>query len=669
MSLSYEASNDELLLLDRMNGVSFDNEHDYQMSQLKSLKDRGLSYKKRRMEMRSEFETFLAQSLGQEASKNMSRLMYDPIYEFPRGYDFSGNLNWQMFLESKQYRPDLLDIDEFEVAARWSSLSSSMEVTSSESPQVLEPSSSLSLVEPRNDESPQALINTQVVGSAALEENWSGRIDFAISERSSSQSFDEFGHSGRYYETRRALDAALQDGLEALIKRDQDVATICANLFRDKDGNIVVESHPKFNNSANGTGMIGNFPPISQGKEGVMTKNGEATTLTFDQLRAACQKIDPNWTLLDLGYTDDYLPIIVPYENAKGQPFSAKRDIFAKFTVEEWIAVISTRCHHYCQHFIDLFEQGCNVFKYVFYGDGKYLQPLFLEAFRRAKEFVRANCHELATSVEAVELQVKNAPHWCKVIHPLTQEVRFGMDDGIAFLQDVDVSRSTHFREGDFTHLQFDKGIGQDMLSCLLAILKGNSATALLATILKSDVDEENPKYSRFGIRDRKIQSCLRSYLRTHDKKIFVFVTTQPDDAPTPSTVDELTVHDLARYLNYLRWKDMTAEERREAMMPAHRALSNLREGMTAEERREAMQHLHSVEVQAKKQNTDDAKWTAKFDKLAAFQAVNGNLNVPKGHELYAWTYNQRTAKNNPKSTNKINNEKIGLLDGLGFEW
>ena len=256
---------------------SFDNEHDYQMSQLKSLKDRGLSYKKRRMEMRSEFEAFLAQSLGQEASKNMSRLMYDPIYEFPRGYDFSGNLNWQMFLESKQYRPDLLDIDEFEVAARWSSLSSSMEVTSSESPQVLEPSSSLSLVEPRNDVSPQALIDTQVMGSAALEKDWSGRIDFAISERSSSQSFDEFGHSGRYYETRRALDAALQDGLEALIKRDQDVATICANLFRDKDGNIVVESHPKFNNSANGTGMIGNFPPISQGKEGVMTKNGEAT--------------------------------------------------------------------------------------------------------------------------------------------------------------------------------------------------------------------------------------------------------------------------------------------------------------------------------------------------------------------------------------------------------
>jgi len=77
------------------------------------------------------------------------------------------------------------------------------------------------------------------------------------------------------------------------------------------------------------------------------------------------------------------------------------------------------------------------------------------------------------------------------------------------------------------------------------------------------------------------------------------------------------------------------------------------------------MQHLHSVEVQAKRQNTDDAKWTAKFDKLAAFQAVNGNLNVPKGHELYAWTYDQRTAKKN----HKLSDERIASLDGLGFEW
>jgi len=45
----------------------------------------------------------------------------------------------------------------------------------------------------------------------------------------------------------------------------------------------------------------------------------------------------------------------------------------------------------------------------------------------------------------------------------------------------------------------------------------------------------------------------------------------------------------------------MTPEQRREAMQPAHRALSNLREGMTTEQRREATQHLHSEEVQAKR--------------------------------------------------------------------
>ena len=274
------------------------------------------------------------------------------------------------------------------------------------------------------------------------------------------------------------------------------------------------------------------------------------------------------------------------------------------------------------------------------------------------------------------------------------------MDDGIAFLHDVDVSRSTHFREGDFTHLQFDKGTGHDMLSCLLAILKGNSATALLATILKSDVDEENPKYSRFDIPDRIVLSSLRMYVRRHGKLILDLVRAKPDDAPTPSTVDELTVHDLARYLNYLRWKDMTAEERREAMMPAHRALSNLREdmtaeqlreamqpalnglaeyqsGMTAEERREATQPMRNAQAEnrasisyvvAPRPKLDaslDASWTAKFNKLEAYQAEHGNLSPPVGHELYAWTYTQRTFKKN----HKLSNERIASLDGLGFEW
>jgi hypothetical protein len=48
--------------------------------------------------------------------------------------------------------------------------------------------------------------------------------------------------------------------------------------------------------------------------------------------------------------------------------------------------------------------------------------------------------------------------------------------------------------------------------------------------------------------------------------------------------------------------------------------LAEYQSGRTAEERREAAQNLRSEEVQATKQNTDDAKWTANFNKLAAFQ-------------------------------------------------
>ena len=117
---------------------------------------------------------------------------------------------------------------------------------------------------------------------------------------------------------------------------------------------------------------------------------------------------------------------------------------------------------------------------------------------------------------------------------------------------------------------------------------------------------------------------------------------------------------------------------------------------MTAEERREATQHLRSKEVQDKKQDSmvkhhssktaeqrreamqpalnaprpkNDAKWTANFNKLEAFKTVNGHIDVPKGHELYGWTKNQRSARNNPKSKHKLTEERIALLDGLGFNW
>ena len=98
-------------------------------------------------------------------------------------------------------------------------------------------------------------------------------------------------------------------------------------------------------------------------------------------------------------------------------------------------------------------------------------------------------------------------------------------------------------------------------------------------------------------------------------------------------------------------------------MQPALDGLAEYQSGRTAEQRREATQHLHSVEVQAKKQNTDDAKWTANFNKLAAFQAEHGDLRLPVGHKLYTWTDNQRTRKHN------LSDERIASLDGLGFEW
>jgi len=71
------------------------------------------------------------------------------------------------------------------------------------------------------------------------------------------------------------------------------------------------------------------------------------------------------------------------------------------------------------------------------------------------------------------------------------------------------------------------------------------------------------------------------------------------------------------------------------------------------------------VEVQAKQRNANDAKWTSKFNKLAAFKADKGHLNLPVEHELYSWTDNQRKLKKN----NKICKERIASLEGLGFEW
>ena len=67
--------------------------------------------------------------------------------------------------------------------------------------------------------------------------------------------------------------------------------------------------------------------------------------------------------------------------------------------------------------------------------------------------------------------------------------------------------------------------------------------------------------------------------------------------------------------------------------------------------------------------NLHNVNWTTNFNKLAAFQAEHGHLKIPKSHELYNWTNDQRSAKKNPKSKLKLSDERIGLLDGLGFVW
>ena len=59
----------------------------------------------------------------------------------------------------------------------------------------------------------------------------------------------------------------------------------------------------------------------------------------------------------------------------------------------------------------------------------------------------------------------------------------------------------------------------------------------------------------------------------------------EPNETPTPSTVEDLTVHDLARYLSFRYWG-----------------------GMTAAQRIEATQHLRSKEAQANAERLEKAE-------------------------------------------------------------
>jgi hypothetical protein len=275
-----------------------------------------------------------------------------------------------------------------------------------------------------------------------------------------------------------------------------------------------------------------------------MTESGEGTCLTFNQLLAAARRIDSSFTLRNIAFTEDVLPLKFEFENTKGEKFLATRDVLDHLTKEETNDLNAARTNYYCQLFVSKMRQGNEEFRIVFYGEGKRLRPLFEDAFRQAEEIMRATCNELI-------LKMKEAPHWGSVIYPISTEQKELLDAGVAFLLGVMIS--TYFQEEDFTHLQYcGKGSGGGLLACLLAILKGNQRAVLLDTILTSNEDELNDKYSRqIGIADVTVLSSVGRYLGVHCDAILVFINSELNDASIEITREELTVRHLAQYLSF----------------------------------------------------------------------------------------------------------------------
>jgi len=67
--------------------------------------------------------------------------------------------------------------------------------------------------------------------------------------------------------------------------------------------------------------------------------------------------------------------------------------------------------------------------------------------------------------------------------------------------------------------------------------------------------------------------------------------------------------------------------------------------------------------------------WTAKYLELREYRIMNGDCNVPRNGsnpKLGVWVGNQRLHYNNLKNNknrNKISEERIAILEGLGFSW
>ena len=91
---------------------------------------------------------------------------------------------------------------------------------------------------------------------------------------------------------------------------------------------------------------------------------------------------------------------------------------------------------------------------------------------------------------------------------------------------------------------------------------------------------------------------------------------------------------------------------------------------MTEEERVAAMQLAWNAlakrseeERQAPERQVFDANWLLHYNKLVVYKDTNGDVRVLQGNKLGKWVNNQRRRKD------KLSDEKIALLDKLGFVW
>ena len=175
-----------------------------------------------------------------------------------------------------------------------------------------------------------------------------------------------------YYDSQDVYIATFRRILNALIARSTVMKKLCDKLHRDDDGNIIIDVHPIFANGVNLQGnnactiVVGHYASVRQGKKGVMTESGEGTCLTFNQLLAAARRIDSSFTLRNLGFTEDVLPLKFGFENTKGEKFLATRDVLDHLTEEETNDLNAARTNYYCQLFVSKMRQGNEEFRIVF---------------------------------------------------------------------------------------------------------------------------------------------------------------------------------------------------------------------------------------------------------------------------------------------------------------